>query len=236
MKMKNIGFCLAIGFALSSQVVFAHGLRESENNFKLESVVIECVDGMPWGVDADTYKLLMVVRKEIRDRIHGRIDTSVKADPKKKEAVKKIGVYDFGGKKLCLMELVEIEDELEKNKLKYSQKEFQEIKSALYACLEIAKEDFISATRGYVKGVNGVKVHIFTLIGEFCEKKGIKECFLLKWGETEAGQEEIIIKSDVVSFNFFTQFCIDLADFLEVLAKSCPEGKKKFMKKWNIKA
>lgn len=233
--MKNIGFCLAISCVLSSQVICASGLRENKNDFKLESVVLGCVDGMPWGVDAEVYKLLMVVRKEIRDRVHGKIDTKAKVDLNKKEAVKKIGTFDFCGKKLCLIDLVAIEDELESNKSNYSQKEFQEIKSALSLCLQEAKDDFISITRGYVKGVNGVKVHIFTLIGEFCEKNGIKECFLLKWGETEAGQEEVIIRNDVVSFNFFTQFCIDLADFLEVLAKSCPEGKKKFMKKYNIK-
>jgi len=219
----------AILCALSSKVAFTAGpdssLRESKNNFAFKSSIIKFVDGASFGVDGQVFLLVMKNRKALRDRVYGVVGTT-----EVKSENKRTGMYDFDGKKCNLIDLVNIESELEKNKSRYSQEEFNAMKGALSACLEGAKEDFISTTRAYVNGVNGIKVHLLTLIEEFCNKKGIKECFLLKWGECEAGQEELIIRKEILNFKDFAQFCVDLADFLEILARSCPKGESLFNK------
>ncbi|EKD23242.1 MAG: hypothetical protein ACD_82C00187G0002 [uncultured bacterium] len=221
--MKKISLKLVFCCALSSQVIFAaqldNGLREGKNDFVLTSPIISLVDGTFYGVDGQVFLLIMKNRREIRSRIYGTVENTGKPN------AKKIGLYNFAGKKYSLVDLVAIEFELENNKFKYSNIEFQEKKKALLDCLERAKEDFITITNAYTKGINSIKDHMLVLIEEFCQKNGIiNESMLLKWGEIEAGQEERLIRQKFVTFKDFTQFCIDTADFLEVFARSCPKG------------
>jgi hypothetical protein len=233
---RNIVFYLTIYFILFSHKFFAANspdllvggnfvfdtglLRESKNEFILESAMISFVDGKSYGVSGDVFGLMLQNRREIRKRLYGFADSAKGEAAVKtgKEDAKRVGMYDFCGSKYCLIDLVQIES---KNK--------KENKEALLCCLETAKEDFISITKNYVRGVNAIKDYLLTLIEEFCQKKGIEECFLLRWGECEAGQEEAIIRNEIVTFKEFSQFCIDLSDFLEVLAKSCPKGKALFV-------
>lgn len=226
--MKKIVLPLFVCYALSSKVsctVFDNGLRESNNDFVLTSPIIKFVDGTFYGVDGQVFLLIMKNRREIKSRVYGVAENARKADSKK------IGIYDFAGKKCSLVDLVNIEVELENNKSNYTPKEFQDKKNALLDCLRIAKEDIISITSAYTTGINSIKDHMLALIEEFCQKKGIiKESLLLKWGEIEAGQEEDLIRSKFLTFKDFTQFCIDTADFLEVFARSCPKGELLFNK------
>lgn len=221
-------------------------LRESISDFKFESKLLTFVDGKPHGVDGDVFGLLLKNRREIGKRLFGF------ADPSKgiAEDQKKAGMYDFCGNKYCIIDLVNIENEneikyvnsireLEENRSRYNdvgfakekervKREYDQAKEIINTCLKLVKEDLISITKSYVDGVNRIKTPILGLIEEFCDKKGINQCFLLRWGETEAGQEEDAIRKEVLTFGDFAQFCIDLRDFLEVLARSCPKGRALF--------
>lgn len=95
--------------------------------------------------------------------------------------------------------------------------------------LEIAKEDFLALTAGYVDSAKGMKGPLLALIQEFCDKKGIRDCFILTWGEAEEGKEDEGLRRDVHTFKVFTKFCDDLAGFLEAMARSCPKAKKLFV-------
>lgn len=191
--------------------------KESKNDFKLESPMISMVDGKSYGVDAQVFALMLQIRREIRKSLFGLVEEG-------KTDSKRAGTYDFFGKKYCLSELAEIEVSI-----KATDKNYKEIKDALTACLEKAKEDLISTTRVYVKGINNIKDPLLTLVEEFCDKKGLENSYLLKWGEAESGQEETMVRTQLKTLVDFGQFCIDFTDFLEVLAKSCPKGKTLFI-------
>jgi len=175
------------------------------------------VDGKSYGVDASVFGLMLQIRREIRKSLFG-LSEDGKADGKR------TGLYDFFGKKYSIAELAEIEF-----CLKDSDKDFKAKQVALNACLEKVKEDLISITRGYVRGINNIKDPLLTLVEEFCEKKGVSDSYLLKWGEAESGQEEAMVRTQLKTLTDFGQFCIDFTDFLEVLARSCPKGKALFV-------
>ena len=95
--------------------------------------------------------------------------------------------------------------------------------------LEFAKDDFLDITSSYIGSCRGFKEQILALIQESCELRNNKNCFLLKWGEEKDGQEGELLKKEMVTFEDFETFCIDLTNYLEDMARSCPKGKKLFI-------
>ena len=95
--------------------------------------------------------------------------------------------------------------------------------------LHEAKEDFLRITAGYMDSAKGMKGPLLMLIQEFCDKKGRKDCFILTWGEAKEGEEDENLRSRVHTFKVFTQFCEDLAGFLEAMARACPKAKGMFL-------
>jgi len=205
----------------------------------LESPILEFIDGKSFGMNANTFGLVLQNRRELRKRLYG-IPTKGK----------KVGMYTFEARQYSLVELTKIESEieahyyseksrLEKTRSQYSKaawkqeaikvkQVYKKRKEALQKVLQIVKEDFIHFTQAYVQGIRNIKEPTLLLIEEFCEKKGLKRCLLLKWGEVPAGKEEDMLRSDVTTFKEFTEFCEDITFFLEVLAKSCPKAREQF--------
>jgi len=214
---------------------------KSQAIITLESPMIDLMDGKSFAIDGEVFGLMLQVRREVRKRLFGISAQNGKL----------IGMYRFRGDNCSLVDLSKIENECERefiekkenlttNKDSYSpedwekehnkvKQEYLEEKSALGDSLEEAKKDFINITASYVEGARGTKDQLLLLIKESCCKRGRKDCFILRWGETQEGNETEILKSDMTTFRDFTQFCFDLSNFLEDLARSCPKAQKQFI-------
>jgi len=207
----------------------------------LESPMLDFIDGKSFGMNAESFGLVLQNRREIRKRLFGI--------PAK--SGRRVGMYTFEGRHYSLVELAKIESEieaqyyaekskLEKSKTKYAsvdykaefdtiEKQYKERKQELKEALIAAKEDFVSFTRGYMEAVGGIKEPLLVLIEEFCEKKGLNRCMLLKWGSVAAGAEEAFIMTNCNTFKEFSKFCEDLTSFLEIIARNCPKAKRQFV-------
>jgi len=212
-------------------------ITKKPKHIVLESPLVSILDKL---MPASAYGLMLQVRREVRKRLYG---------VKNKEG-KLAGKYDYHGNKYTLLELVDIEcqherDNLEKknrlieSKLSLSQEEFEKSLNQLekeYAgmctelreLLELAKEDFLSISACYAESARSTKKEILGIMQESCDKRGSQGCILLKWGEEDETNEGISLRTEVVTFKGFTEFCFDLCNFLEDLARNCPRTKKKF--------
>jgi len=189
----------------------------------------------------EVYGLILQVRREVRKRLEGAL---TKSGNKK-------GMYLYEGQNHTVTSLAKIESQYEmeyyskknyliENKVHYSEEEwnheFEQIEKeyagrtkALRHVLEQAKDDFLKISEGYVEGARGTKEQTLILIKESCDKRGVENCFLLRWGEAEEGNETALLKNDVITFKEYAKFLNDLANFLEDMARSCPRSWKKFM-------
>jgi len=181
-----------------------------EEKIILESPLLSLIDGKTFGVSAVSFGLMLKQRLELRRRIYGVMQ----------ENGKRIGFFEFEGKKVTLLDLCEIESHVGEDSVK---------KDALRKLLDSAKDDFMAISDKYAQAIRSIKEPLLGLLEEFVEKKGLKHCFLITWGSITAQEEEDAIRSELKDFKDFTKFYIELADFLEVLANSCPKGKRLFV-------
>jgi len=246
---KTVVFSVMLCFCVNLVLVSVSNCGKNENCesriykniIVLESPMLGFIDGKNFGMNANTFGLLLQVRREMRKRLFG-IPT---------HGGKRVGMYNLYGKQYSLIELTKIEGEneveyyskksyLEKNKSRYTseiyQKElckieekYKKAKVSLAEVLHWAKEDFLQITAGYMDSAKGMKGPLLMLIQEFCDKKGLEDCFILTWGQTVEGEEDENLRCQVYTFNVFTQFCEDLAGFLEAMARACPKAKSMFL-------
>jgi len=190
---------------------------------------------------AGPYGLILQVRREVRKRLYGV--------PTKSGA--RMGIYKFDGKNVTVTSLAKIESQYEmeyfsqkdyliKNKANYDEAEwtqemdrleteYQERTKVLQEILDSAKEDFLAISEDYVESARGTKEQSLILIKESCDRRGVKNCFILRWGEAEEGNETELLRKDVMTFKEFAKFLYDLSNFLEDMARSCPRSRKKFI-------
>jgi len=241
----GVVFCLSANLALVSAEKENKCEKESyeniyQNIIVLESPMLGFIDGKSFGMNESTFGLLLQVRREVRKRLFGIPTQSGR-----------VGIYTLNGKQYCLIELTKMESEneaeyyskksyLEKNRSKYTpaeyqselakiEEKYQKTKDSLAKILHEAKEDFLQLSAGYRDSAKGMKGPLLMLIQEFCDKKGLKDCFLLTWGETKEEEEDNNLRRKVQTFKVFTQFCEDLAGFLEAMARACPKAKGMFL-------
>jgi len=207
---------------------------------KLETPMLALIDGKSFGINGVVFGLVLQVRKEVRGILYGQSMANGERQ----------GLYVLDGKHYSVISLARLEyqydfeyyfakNELIKNRSDYGEADWQAQmenvetlyktrKAALKKVLEKAKDEFLKITNSYVESARGVKEQTYYLIKESCDKRGRDDCIILQWGEAEEGKEGEILKNQVVTFKHFTQFCYDLANFLEDMARSCKEGQKQF--------
>lgn len=210
------------GSFFSQHNVFA--VNDVKQPIVLVSPIMNVIDGKSFAINGNVFGLILKSRKAVRDRLFGIV-----ADASKSEsATKKIGHYEFDGKKYNLVELVEIEKEsLEKSKC--GDLAAKAKLDALKNVLNFAKEDFINITKEYLDSAKGMKGPLLIIIEEFHAKSGLGEFFLLDWGKTTDGGEMDSMKKNVKSLNDLKVLFIEMEGFLEAMARSCPKGKKLFV-------
>lgn len=183
----------------------------NNSDIVLDHPIIGLIDGKAIGINANIFGVILQSRREVRKLLYGVVG----ADGKR------VGLYDFEGQKYSLIELLEIEKEYNA-----AGKE----SAGLSAAFENAREDFIRNTSPYLDSARGMKEQLLMIIQDFCDKKGLDECFLLDWSKTEDGGEMDSMNENMKSISDLVILCTDMADFLEVLARSCPVAKALFIK------
>ena len=174
------------------------------------------IDGKSFGINANTFFLIVKSRHEVRKRLVGVF----LADKTK------VGFYVFEGKKCFLPELVDLESELELKEDAASKAKLVE----LYKLLNWAKEDFINFTSEYMDSAKGMKGALLGIMKEFHEKSGLGEFFLLDWVKIPDGGEMESVRKNVVTFGNLQTLLTEMAGFLEAMARSCPKGEALFNK------
>ena len=76
--------------------------------------------------------------------------------------------------------------------------------------------------------MDGFRVLVLDLIKESCKLRGCHHSFLLTWGSCPEGKELESIKTHLKTFHDFSQFNVDLINFLSDLIYSCPKGYAQF--------
>jgi len=218
-----------------------HGLNGKDNHIVLTSPIIDLIDGKSFAIDGEVFGLIIQVRREVRKRLYGIRSKNGKFT----------GIYEFNGEMLSVAELTLLETQIDshyntqRNTLAQSrettseqewnyqveklEQEYAQRKSELFELLNFVKEDFLSVTTQYCDGIRGFKGQILMLIEDSCHQRGKESCFLLKWGDERDGNEGELMRKEILSFKEFETFCIDLSNYLEDMARSCPKGKKQFL-------
>lgn len=208
--MKKVVLKLFI-FSIFLSLCYAHANRVSNNDIVLDNPIINLIDGKSFGINANIFGVILQNRREARKMLYGVAGTDGK----------RVGWYEFEGKKYCLVELVQIEKEYRIAGKK---------STALIKVFEQAREDFVRITSPYLDSARGMKGPLLMIIQDFCDKKGLEKCFLLDWANTKEGGEIESMYSNMKSLGDLAILCIDMTDFLEVLARSCPVAKEMFIK------
>jgi len=216
--MKKLLVSSMVSCLFISSCAFAKTSSRKVEKIVLESPLISLVDGKWFGVNGEVFGLMLKYRSKLREKTYGKMQ----ADGQK------IGFYEYEGQKVTLLDLCKIESQVEADST-LTKDEYNAEKRALEEILDLAKSDFIEIADQYGAGVRSIKEQLLGLIKVFVEKKGLDSCFLLVWGSIDADQEEEAIRSQLKTFKDFTRFYVELSDFLEVMANSCPKGKKQFI-------
>jgi len=128
------------------------------------------------------------------------------------------GYYLFYGKKHSIKTLLSFEAQYSND-------------PAFKVCLEAAKKDFAEKIAPWTEEGRRVKRTTLFFINEFCEMTKRKESYLLLWGKTREGEEVASFMREVNSVKTLDTFLTDIADFFEVLIRSCPIATEQFISK-----
>jgi hypothetical protein len=185
----------------------------------LVNPLIDFIDGKSFGINANTFGLILQSRREVRKRLIGVVlgDKS------------KIGFYDFEGRKCFLSEFIVLEKQLASKGDAQSKAKYAELQKLL----QVAKEDFIRFTSEYMDSAKGIKSALLGIIKEFNEKSGLGEFFLLGWVSVPDGGEADSVRANVKSFKDLQVLFVEMEGFLLAMANSCEKGKKLFIEMVN---
>ena len=192
-------------------------------------------------MSSGTFGLLLQIRREVGKRLFGE---QTKSGSKR-------GLYKYKGDTYSLVELARIEDKVDKeytntkndliaNKANYDPAQWDTMMQDLEntynqetkifrEVLAVIKDDFIEISKEYAESARGTKDQMLVLIKESCDKRGLVNSIMLKWGEEDEGNEAYYLKRDVITLKAFAKFLYDLRNFLTDMANSMPRCKKKFL-------
>lgn len=220
--------------------LYAHELEEhpetraTRGGIVLTSPLLGLIDGLSFGINANHIKMMLMVHRELKKIMFGEAD--------KTGAL--IGRYTFNGSQHSIRSLVLLEtlkeeeyrnshaalslDAANKQKIADLESGYKKFKKELEASLLTIKKDFEQKVAPFEKNARGAKEQMLVLIAESCQKHGHPDSYLLKWADTQEGNEMVYVRDHLHSFKEFDQFCSDLLNFLEDLMRSCPKAWNQF--------
>lgn len=208
---------------------------ETPQKVVLTSRILEIIDGLSIGIDGEIIGVILQVRKKIFEMMEG----------KRKEDGSYQSLYEFEGEFYSIHSFEKLEAELEtkqkivedemksaenKDELDMELKATLHQKEKLMKELEVVKKDFEDAIGPFLSNARNVKEPLVMLITESCTKHNRLDSVLLDWAKIEGEDESDSFNKGVNNFAIFSQFCKDLANFLEDLVRSCPKAQQQFRK------
>lgn len=85
-------------------------------------------------------------------------------------------------------------------------------------------KDFAAFSDHFVDKISATKGVLYDLIKEFSIKRNRPDTVLLAWVDCSHGEERILFKREITSYNKLGNFAIDLIHFLKDLLHSCPKA------------
>lgn len=187
-------------------LLFSYSILGNAELARMKLPLPEGVDGNE--VNGEGVAFMYKVRRDIKKIQYG--------EPTKDGVLE--GYYLFEGKKHSIHTLCELED-----------KHAGDV--TLKSCLEKGKNDFAEKILPWAEEGRRVKRTTLFFMNEFCEMTKRKESYLLLWGKSAEGDEVNAFMKEVNNFKRFNSFLTDLADFFEVLIRSCPIATEQFISK-----
>lgn len=173
--------------------------------FKLRAQLLEALDGKPGIFDGKTIGMIGGNIRQVKSMRGTRVDEGGKLYP---------GPYNWHGKAIGTIELAKIE----------SATTDETTKAELHKLLEFVKDDFANFNRPFISQIQGVKDKILEVMRDSCEKRQIKNSFLLQWADTREGEEETQFRRNIQSLHDMDALLEELCNFLFDLVNSCPKG------------
>lgn len=173
----------------------------------LQSSVIKLLDGVWPALDGESlYKISWLIV---------RFDAMVNGKIINKETKERQGMYKIDDKFYTIKDLGGVEKQYSQDAQK--QKKLQEL-------LKIIKKDFIKINEVFIVEVQRYKQFILKLMQESCDRRGVRDSFMLRWADTPFGKEEESFDKNMKSFVELHKFLIELRNFMSDLFESCPKG------------
>lgn len=211
----------------------AHDTRTTRSGIILTSPLIPILDGL--FINATQIKMMLAVHKKLKDIIYGEKNTAGVLE----------GRYTFENQKHSVKSLVLIEIQREadyntnraalltdpvknQNAIQTLDLEYGKSRQELHACLLTIKKEFEEKVAPFEKNARGAKDQMLYLMTESCQKHNRPDSGLLKWADTQEGNEMAYMRNHINTLQAFDQFCADLLNFLEDLMRSCPKAWKQF--------
>jgi hypothetical protein len=174
------------------------------NHIKLESSILDKVDGKSIGVTGESIALIKQYQFEIAKILLGE---------KSKSNNTRTGKYTFEGQRYNMQEL--------------SQLEIQHPNPSRFkAALRIMRDDFENVSKPFQSILQepGIKTIMGYLIEESCIKRNRQNSLLYIWSQSTNANEYELFDLHIQSIRDFEIFLIDLNNFLGDLAYSCPRA------------
>lgn len=213
---------------LATPTAYGEPASKEQQAILLESSFLQFIDGQPFGIDAEVFSSLVLLRLKFKHLFYG--------DPTSEK------VFALRGKKYTLKEMALIEIKEEKifrdysaRKTTFSALEWQEIEKEHTTQLAALHDGLIAATTyvadyllPFLRDIQPMKKQLAPLVSMSCEKRGRTESLLPACISAADGKELIYFQSNMTSYKQLGLFCLDLVHVLTDIIYSCPKARAQF--------
>jgi hypothetical protein len=182
----------------------AHHTQTPIEKIKFENSILKLVDGIPFCMDGDSIKKMVIVTAIFKHMLYG-------TDPKTKKYAPR---YDMNNKRMSISE--------------FTMLEAAEPATDLSLKLEEALLDFYKEIQPFLHDAKIALEYNLPLIEEWMEKTQRHDTELYDIHDCQEGKELEHLKSRITSFEKLSTLLEDLISYFESLIHSCPKGVAQF--------
>ncbi len=220
MKIKNIKkISLLLFFGLITINNYFNfslaSFSSTKNRIKLENNILHKLDGLRLGINSQSIRDMLVILSLVSNMRYGKLDKKTKI---------RTGMFVWKDKFVTIKDLAKIET-LEN----FTNEELTE----LDRILRVARATFINFTSKFSQKTRYIKPFLLDLMNESCNKRDIKNSFLMSWGKTNPDNEEAVFNDGIRSFSDLDLFFKHLNMYMKDLIYSCPKAWGQFQEKYN---
>jgi len=213
---RRVTMSMAMTLILALSVEVARGNSVNSKPLLLQSKILKTVDGR--FINANIIEVMRKFQRKVLDIMIGDQD----------QTGRRTGRYLFDGSARGAYELSRFEEQLTKSA---DQSDQGTRAQELQGLLKDSKRDFMAIAGEFRVVARGSKPIIAALVEESCTRRGRPGSLLCIWARTKEADEDALFDGHVKTFGEYTQFCIDLLNFLGDLIHSCPRANTLFMER-----